>query len=82
MTRRTVFFRMLAVALAGVMTAGVIFTSCEKKKIDVDISKVDTSDRDEKGYSKNMHDALLQKYGEPKADIFTEGQGILGWWDN
>ncbi|MBQ3847719.1 MAG: hypothetical protein II748_02555, partial [Clostridia bacterium] len=46
------------------------------------ISKVDTSDRDEKGYSKNMHDALLQKYGEPKADIFTEGQGILGWWDN
>ena len=82
MTRRTVFFRMLAVALAGVMTAGVIFTSCEKKKIDIDISKVDTSDRDEKGYSKNMHDALLQKYGEPKADIFTEGQGIIGWWDN
>ncbi|MBQ3847742.1 MAG: hypothetical protein II748_02670, partial [Clostridia bacterium] len=74
--------RSFAAALAAVMTAGMLFTSCEQKKPEIDISKVDTSDRDEKGYSKNMHDALLQKYGEPKADIFTEGQGILGWWDN
>ncbi|MBQ3847535.1 MAG: hypothetical protein II748_01625 [Clostridia bacterium] len=82
MKRKTTVVKMLAAALAAVMTAGVIFTSCGKKKIDIDISKVDTSDRDEKGYSKNMHDALLQKYGEPKADIYAEGQGILGWWDN
>ena len=81
----------MIVVLAMILIVAIAVISCKKAeddekkddgKKDVDISQVDTSDRDEKGFSKNMHDALFEKYGEPAQDIYEEGTGVIGWWDD